>query len=105
MNNKTNQMIVTITIVATSLLMGFTLGYLMFSPTSIEKANYNTLSYKTELIKAYDAHNKDCETLLDSISSWDESFMDTTGETDTYCNYIESREKLDSLIYLEDCPY
>lgn len=105
MNNKTSQMIVAIAIVATSLLLGITIGQLIFSPTKAEKANYNTLPYKIELIKAYDAYNRDCEILLDSIASWDDSFMDTTGETDTYCNYIESREKLDSLIHLEDCPY
>lgn len=105
MNDKRDQIIEAIIIVTTPLLMGIALGYLMFSPTSIEKANYNTLPYKTELIKAYDAYNRDCEILLDSIASWDNSFMDTTGETDTYCNYIESREKLDSLIHLEDCPY
>lgn len=50
-------------------------------------------------INAYDRYNKDCETLLDSIASWDDSFLDTTAETDTYCDYIESREHLDSLIW------
>ena len=105
MNNKKGQAIAAIIIVAMPLLMGIALGYLMFSPTKAEKANYNTLPYKTELIKAYNTYNRDCEILLDSIASWDDSFMDTTGETDTYCNYIESREKLDSLIHLEDCPY
>lgn len=99
MNSKTNQMIAAIIVVATSLLMGFALGYLMFCPTEVEKANYNTLPYKIELIKAYDAYNKDCEILLDSITSWDNSFMDTTGETDTYCNYMESKKKLYSLIH------
>lgn len=105
MNNKTGQMIVAMTMVASALLMGFILGYFLFSPSSIEKANYNTLPYKIELIEAYNSYNKDCETLLDSIASKDNSFMDTTGETDTYCNYMKSREKLDSLINLEDCLY
>ena len=105
MNNKTGQAIAAIIIVALPLLIVIALEYLMFSTTKAEKANYNTLSYKIELIKAYDAYNRDCEILLDSIASWDDSFMDTTGETDTYCNYAESREKLDSLIHLENCHY
>lgn len=105
MNKKSSLVITAIIIVAMPLLMGIALGYLMFSPTKAKEANYNTLPYKVELIKAYDVYNRDCEILLDSIASWDDSFMDTTGETDTYCNYIESREKLDSLIHSEDCHY
>ena len=50
-------------------------------------------------INAYDRYNKNCETLLDSIASWNNSFLDTTAETDTYCDYIESRKHLDSLIW------
>lgn len=51
------------------------------------------------VINAYDAYNRDCEALLDSIASWDDSFMDTTGETDVYCDYCDSRAKLDSILW------
>lgn len=50
-------------------------------------------------INTYDRYNKNCETLLDSIASWDDSFIDTIVETDTYYNYLESREYLDSIIW------
>lgn len=33
------------------------------------------------------------EALLDSINNWDESFMDTAMETDTYYEYERAREK------------
>lgn len=53
-------------------------------------------SYNAGKAKAYSHHieyfNK-TEALLDSINKWDESFMDTTMETDTYYEYEVAREK------------
>lgn len=54
---------------------------------------------KAILIDAYDAYNRDCEILLDSIAAQDDSFMDVIGETDTYLDYCVSREIVDSLIW------
>ena len=50
-------------------------------------------------INAYNRYNRDCEILLDSIASWDESFFDTVVGSDAYNDYINSREKLDSLLW------
>lgn len=61
-------------------------------PNDLQVTNYNTLKYKTELIKAYDAYNKATEELLDTLDSqydWVDAF-------DPH-NYYESRAKLDSL--------
>ena len=57
------------------------------------------ISYdQTIRIDAYDRYNRDCEILLDSIASWNNTFEDGIAETDTYTTYLESREHLDSLI-------
>ena len=53
----------------------------------------------SNMIDAYDRYNKDCETLLDSIAKWDESFGDNVAETDAYVIYLDSREHLDSVLY------
>ena len=53
----------------------------------------------SDMIDAYDRYNRDCETLLDSIAKWDESFEDGIAETDTYVIYLDSREHLDSVLY------
>lgn len=61
--------------------------------------NYIVYNSYSNLIKAYDNYNKDCEILLDSIASWDKSFYDITVETDVYQNYLDSKNNLDCLIW------
>ena len=46
---------------------------------------------------AYYSYYQRVETLLDSIATHDESFMDTEGETDEYCNYLSAKQHLDSV--------
>lgn len=46
--------------------------------------------------RRYEDYKSKCETLLDSIAAWDDSFLDTVCETETYQDYIESREKLNN---------
>ena len=43
----------------------------------------------------YEQYYQATEELLDEIAEEDESFMDTIGEGDTYCNYLESRKPLE----------
>lgn len=50
-----------------------------------------------QLNVAYFGYYQKCETLLDSIAAHDDSFMDVTGETDEYCDYMEAKQHLDSL--------
>lgn len=60
---------------------------------------YEANQSKKELINAYDNYNKHCENLLDSIAKYDDSFGDVVAETDAYVEYLEAREKLDSLLW------
>ena len=74
-------------------IVAFVAGLKVGQPNDLQVANYNTLKYKTELIKAYDAYNKATEELLDTLDSqydWVDAF-------DPY-DYYESRAKLDSLL-------
>ena len=78
------------------MIAGFVAGLKVGQPNDLQVANYNTLKYKTELIKAYDAYNKATEELLDTLDSqydWVDAF-------DPY-DYYESRAKLDSLLWKE----
>lgn len=45
-------------------------------------------------ISRYEDYESKCEALLDSIASWDDSFLDTVCETDVYSEYSEAKEKL-----------
>ena len=47
---------------------------------------------------AYYNYHKKTEILLDSIASHDSTFLDVEGETNEYCDYLEAREHLDSII-------
>lgn len=74
-------------------IVAFVAGLKVGQPNDLQVANYNTLQYKTELIKAYDAYNKATEELLDTLDNqydWVDAF-------DPY-DYYESRAKLDSLL-------
>ena len=61
--------------------------------------NYTNFKSYENILESYDYYNRDCEILLDSISVWDESFYDTTVETDVYQNYLDSRDNLNCLIW------
>ena len=83
----------TILLCSLGAIVAFVEGLKVGQPNDLQVANYNTLKYKTELIKAYDAYNKATEELLDTLDSrydWVDSF-------DPYA-YYESRAKLDSLL-------
>ena len=82
----------TILLCSLAAVVAFVAGLKAVQPNDLQVANYNTLKYKTELIKAYDAYNKATEELLDTLDSqydWVDAF-------DPY-DYYESRAKLDSL--------
>ena len=74
-------------------IVAFVAGLKAGQPNDLQVANYNTLQYKIELIKAYDAYNKATEELLDTLDNqydWVDAF-------DPY-EYYDSRAKLDSLL-------
>ena len=82
----------TILLCSLAAIAAFVAGLKVGQPNDLQVANYNTLKYKTELIKAYDAYNKATAELLDTLDSqydWVDAF-------DPY-DYYESRAKLDSL--------
>lgn len=60
-------------------------------------ADYSSKEY-SDLNVAYYNYHKKTEILLDSIASHDSTFLDVEGETDEYCDYLEAREHLDSVI-------
>ena len=73
-------------------IVAFVAGLKAGQPNDLQVANYNTLQYKIELIKAYEAYNKATEELLDTLESqynWVDAFDP--------CDYYDSRAKLDSL--------
>ena len=86
----------TILLCSLAAIAAFVAGLKVGQPNDLQVANYNTLQYKIELIKAYDAYNKATEELLDTLDSqydWVDAF-------DPY-DYYESRAKLDSLLWKE----
>ena len=86
----------TILLCSFAAIAAFVAGLKASQPNDLQVANYNTLKYKTELIKAYDAYNKATEELLDTLDSqydWVDAF-------DPY-DYYESRAKLDSILWEE----
>lgn len=71
-------------------------GYKMLTP--LEMANFNTLPYKVEVIKAYNAYYSAVESLLDSTNLAED---DTVLETDAGSNYLNKKWRVDSLINLK----
>lgn len=82
----------TILLCSFAAIVAFVAGLKVGQPNDLQVANYNTLQYKTELIKAYDAYNKATEELLDTL----ENQYNWVDAIDSY-DYYESRAKLDSL--------
>ena len=66
-------------------------GYKTLTP--LEDANYMTLPYKTELIKAYRAYYGSVESLLDFANLAKD---DTILETDAGSNYLNQKWRVDS---------
>ena len=86
----------TILLCSLAAIAAFVAGLKVGQPNDLQVANYNTLQYKIELIKAYDAYNKATEELLDTLDAqydWVDAF-------DPY-DYYESRAKLDSILWEE----
>lgn len=84
----------TILLCTLAAIVAFCAGLKVGQPNDLQVANYNTLQYKIELIKAYDAYNKAAEELLDTLDNqydWVDAF-------DPY-EYYDSRAKLDSLLW------
>lgn len=73
--------------------------YLIVLPffVGIGCANYPSKEY-SDLNVAYYNYHKKTEILLDSIASHDSTFLDVEGETDEYCDYLNAKEHLDSII-------
>ena len=84
----------TILLCSLAAIVAFVAGLKSGQPNDLQIANYNTLQYKTKLIKAYDAYNKATEELLDTL----DNHYDWVDAFDPY-GYYESRAKLDSLLW------
>ena len=83
----------TILLCSFAAIVAFVAGLKAGQPNDLQVANYNTLPYKIELIKA-DAYNKATEELLDTLDNQ----YDWVDAIDSY-DYYESRAKLDSLLW------
>lgn len=83
----------TILLCSLAAIVAFVAGLKVGQPNDLQVANYNTLQYKIELIKAYDAYNKATEDLLDTL----ENQYNWVDAIDSY-DYYESRAKLNSLL-------
>lgn len=77
-------------------IVAFAAGLKTGQPHDLQVANYNTLPYKIEVIKAYRAYCQHTEALLDTLENqygWVDAFDPQ--------EYYEAKAKLDSLINLE----
>ena len=77
-------------------IVAFVAGLKAGQPNDLQVANYHTLPYKVELIKAYKAYSQHTEALLDTL----ENQYDWVDGHDAY-DYYEAKAELDSLINLE----
>ena len=77
-------------------IVAFVAGFKAGQPNNLQVANYNTLPYKIDLIKAYDGYYKANEALLDTL----DNHYDWVDTFDPY-DYYEAKSKLDSLLNLE----
>lgn len=85
-------------IILVSITIAYCLGYVLgHSDTKDRLWEPYGYEFKMELLDEYDKYYESVEILLDSVVVWDESFMDTTLETDVYFEYYKHREKIDSL--------
>lgn len=85
-----------ITLCSLAAIAAFVAGLKAGQPNDLQAANYNTLPYKIEVIKAYKAYYQSTEALLDTLENqynWVDGY-------DAY-DYYETKAKLDSIINLE----
>ena len=91
-----NHMKKTVLLCSCAAIVAFVAGFKAGQPNNLQVANYNTLPYKIDLIKAYDGYYKANEALLDTLDNhydWVDAFDP--------CDYYEAKSKLDSLLNLE----
>ena len=93
----------TAAIVALLCLWAFLIGALAWDRhnkylSDLELANYNTLKYKIELIRAYQQYYKSTESLLDSMYINENANILTQS---VGLKYLESKSTVDSLVNLE----
>ncbi len=81
---------------ALATVVAFATGVQVGKPSGLQVANYNTLPYKIEVIKAYRVYYQNTEALLDTLDNeyyWVDAFDPQ--------EYYKAKAKLDSLINLE----
>ena len=86
----------TIIISTFAAIVAFVAGLKVGQPNDLQVANYNTLSYKIEIIKAYKAYSKATENLLDSLDNhygWVDAFDPQ--------DYVEAKSTLNTLLKAE----
>lgn len=85
-----------ITLCSLAAIVAFAAGLKAGQPNDLQVANYNTLPYKIEVIKAYRVYYQNTEALLDTLDNeyyWVDAFDPQ--------EYYKAKAKLDSLINLE----
>ena len=85
-----------ITLCSLAAIVAFAAGLKAGQPNDLQVANYNTLPYKIEIIKAYRVYSQHTEALLDTLDNeynWVDAFDPQ--------EYYEAKAELDSLINLE----
>lgn len=83
----------TLVLKATAYFLGLCASFLIGS--SVKMTSYNN---QKEVISSYNSYYNHCEALLDSIAANDDSFMDTIGETDAYCDYQAAKDSLNTVL-------
>ncbi len=81
---------------ALATVVAFAAGVQVGKPSGLQVANYNTLPYKIEIIKAYRVYSQHTEALLDTLDNeynWVDAFDPQ--------EYYEAKAELDSLNNLE----
>ena len=85
-----------ITLCSLAAIVAFAAGLKAGQPNDLQVANYNTLPYKIEIIKAYRVYSQHTEALLDTLDN-EYNWVDTFDPQE----YYEAKAELDSLINLE----
>lgn len=67
---------------------------------ALKKANYRTLPYKVQLIKAYQKYYEGTEEVMDILQ--DQFITGNIDSTAAYAHYLKARRVVDSLYNLEE---
>lgn len=67
---------------------------------ALKEANYRTLPYKVQLIRAYNNYYKGAEEVMDLLQQ--QYINGSIDSTAAYAHYLKARVKLDSLCNLEE---